>query len=59
MTDVVTLSCPYCGAPTDVHVEADAGHCIEDCMVCCRAIELIVRSDDAGALQVQALRGDE
>ena len=59
MSEIVTLTCPYCGAPTDVHVEADAGAFIEDCTVCCQPIELAVRTDDSGTVQVEAHRGDE
>ncbi len=54
-----TITCPYCGAPTDVHVEAGAGRCIEDCTVCCQPIELVVRADESGAVEVEARRGDE
>jgi hypothetical protein len=35
MSGIVTLTCPYCGAPTDVHVESSADSYIEDCTVCC------------------------
>ncbi len=59
MSGIVTLTCPYCGAPTDVHVESPADSYIEDCTVCCQPIELTVRSDSDGAPQVEARRGDE
>lgn len=59
MSEIITLACHYCGAPTDVHVESSADSYIEDCMVCCQPIELIVRTDAGGAVKVEARRGDE
>ena len=59
MADILTLTCPYCGAPTDVHVEPGSDSCIEDCTVCCQPIELAVRTDADGTAQVEARRGDE
>ncbi len=59
MSDIVTLTCPYCGAPTDVHVEAGADRCIEDCTVCCQPIELTIGADVDGNTTVEAHRGDE
>ncbi|HJU08452.1 MAG TPA: CPXCG motif-containing cysteine-rich protein [Rhodanobacteraceae bacterium] len=59
MSDIVTLTCPYCGAPTDVHVETGADSYIEDCTVCCQPIELTVSTDADGSTAVEAHRGDE
>jgi endogenous inhibitor of DNA gyrase (YacG/DUF329 family) len=59
MSDLITVTCPYCGAPTDVHVEGGAGGYIEDCTVCCQPIELTVRVDENGNVELEARRGDE
>ncbi|HEY8682184.1 MAG TPA: CPXCG motif-containing cysteine-rich protein, partial [Rhodanobacter sp.] len=38
----IDISCPYCGEPIEILVDASAGdqHYIEDCQVCCRPIKL-------------------
>ena len=59
MTEIISITCPYCGAPTDVHVEPGASSYIEDCTVCCQPIELVARTDADGTSQVEARRGDE
>lgn len=59
MQQLIQITCPYCGAPTDVHVESSDGNCIEDCTVCCQPIELVVRVDANGTARVEAHRGDE
>ncbi|HEY3519415.1 MAG TPA: CPXCG motif-containing cysteine-rich protein [Rhodanobacteraceae bacterium] len=59
MSEILTVTCPYCGAPTDVHVEAGADGYIEDCTVCCQPIELTVRTDADGSATIEAHRGDE
>ena len=59
MTEIISITCPYCGAPTDVHVEAEADNYIEDCTVCCQPIELTVRADESGNVELEAHRGDE
>ncbi|WP_449429537.1 CPXCG motif-containing cysteine-rich protein [Rhodanobacter umsongensis] len=50
------ISCPYCGEPIQILVDASAGdqHCIEDCQVCCRPIVLGIRIDADGEPQVSA-----
>ncbi len=44
------VSCPYCGEPIELLVDASAGHqqYIEDCPVCCRPITVAVSVDAAG-----------
>ena len=59
MSEIATVACPYCGAPTDVHVEPGSGSYIEDCTVCCQPIELTVSIDADGGTTVEARRGDE
>lgn len=50
------LSCPYCGEPIEVLIDASAGEqqYIEDCQVCCRPITLSVRIDEDGEPLVSA-----
>ena len=52
----VDISCPYCGEPIEILVDASAGdqHYIEDCQVCCRPITLSVRIDADGDPEVAA-----
>ena len=59
MSEIIAVTCPYCGAPTDVHVEAGADRYIEDCTVCCQPIELTARPDASGSVELEAHRGDE
>jgi hypothetical protein len=56
MLTPVDISCPYCGEPIEILVDASAGdqHYIEDCQVCCRPITLNVRIDTDGQAQVSA-----
>lgn len=46
------ISCPYCGEPIEILVDASAGdqHYIEDCQVCCRPMALSIEIEDSGAL---------
>ena len=47
--DAVEIFCPYCGEPSEVLVDpvggADQAY-VEDCVVCCRPIEIRVRIVD-------------
>lgn len=59
MLDAFAMSCPYCGEPIDILVDASAGdqYYIEDCQVCCRPINVSVQVDEQGEPAV-ALRSD-
>lgn len=49
----ITVHCPYCAEQYETQVDLTAGtftH-IEDCHVCCQAIELHVEVDDRGRLR--------
>lgn len=61
MLDLVSVHCPYCGEPLDLQVDASAGDqsYVEDCHVCCRPIEVAVRVDDDGAVDVDVRGEDE
>jgi hypothetical protein len=51
-TEFVTVQCPYCGEAFDTAVEVSAGSFsyVEDCQVCCQAIELAGEVDESGGL---------
>lgn len=51
-TEFVTVQCPYCGESFEIELDLSAGafDCIEDCQVCCQAIELAGELDEAGEL---------
>ncbi len=57
----VSLTCPYCGEPfvTSVDVTAGSSDYIEDCPVCCQAIEMRCETSPDGAAQVTTRRQDE
>ena len=52
MIETVTIHCPYCGEGFETTVDLSAGSqsYIEDCAVCCRPIEIVLRVDDEGEL---------
>ena len=56
-----TLDCPYCGERVSVELDTggEAQDFIEDCPVCCRAIEFTATLDATGAWQIHARRDDE
>jgi predicted metal-dependent hydrolase len=54
-------SCPYCGEPVAVEVDAElagGAEYVEDCPVCCHPWTVVIR-DDAGRVFVGLERGDE
>ncbi|MDX1500819.1 MAG: CPXCG motif-containing cysteine-rich protein [Thermoanaerobaculia bacterium] len=55
----IEISCPYCGEPVTLAVEADlAGELVHDCEVCCNPWRVTVRRDGDGA-RVEAHRLDD
>jgi len=52
MLEPIILDCPYCGESFSSTIDLSAGsqRYVEDCVVCCRPIEVHVRVDDAGEL---------
>lgn len=50
--EFVSIQCPWCSERLEVHVDLTAGPrtYIEDCQVCCRAMELSIETTDSGAL---------
>lgn len=60
LEDTASVTCPYCGQPTDLRVDISAGSqsYIEDCTVCCQPMEVDISVDAAGDFQVSVSRGD-
>ena len=54
-------TCPYCGEPVQLLVDASAGtqRYVEDCQVCCRPMMVTVDEDREGELLVELRRDDE
>ncbi|HEY8230467.1 MAG TPA: CPXCG motif-containing cysteine-rich protein [Rhodanobacteraceae bacterium] len=60
MPEAISTTCPYCGEPIELVVDASAGSSryIEDCQVCCRPMQVDVEVDD-GQVSVRVRTGDE
>jgi len=60
MIETVTIHCPYCGEGYETTVDLSAGSqsYIEDCAVCCRPIEIVLRVDEEGELTDISTRTD-
>jgi len=55
MLEGVVIHCPYCGEAFETSVDLSAGsqRYIEDCAVCCKPIEVLLRvGEDGGLLDV-------
>lgn len=62
MLEFIVITCPYCGESYETGVDASAGSScyIEDCTVCCRPIEMLLRADgNDNAIEVETRRNDE
>jgi len=53
MLEAVVIHCPYCGEAFETSVDLSAGsqRYIEDCAVCCKPIEVLLRVGADGELQ--------
>lgn len=60
MTELVVIQCPYCGESYEATVDLSAGSqsYIEDCVVCCKPIEIALRVGDDGELLDISTRTD-
>jgi len=60
MIEAVTIHCPYCGEGYETTVDLSAGSqsYIEDCAVCCRPIEIVLRVGEDGELLDLSTRTD-
>ena len=54
------IHCPYCGEMVDIQVDTSGGSAefIEDCSVCCRPIEISLRVQANGEIDLTARRDD-
>jgi hypothetical protein len=53
----VEVQCPWCGESIEVWVEPDSvGSTVQDCDVCCRPCELVIRMDEEGGASVAIAR---
>ena len=54
-----TVICPYCGESFDTMVDTSQGShsTIEDCVVCCRPIQLTVECDPGELFSIDAVPG--
>ena len=58
----VDAECPYCGEPIALAVDTSGGRrqsYVEDCVVCCRPIEVKVLVHADGEVDVTVARQDE
>lgn len=55
------IACPYCGETIAVLIDASVAdqQYIEDCQVCCRPINFIVRVDEVQAVTVNVFHENE
>ena len=53
MVESLRVRCPFCGERFEALVDASGGAAdyIEDCPVCCRPIELHLRTDAGGDIE--------
>lgn len=60
MIETATIHCPYCGEGYETTIDLSAGSqsYIEDCAVCCRPIEIVLRVDEEGELTDISTRTD-
>jgi hypothetical protein len=53
------VACPYCGELTTVTGDEVGGKSVEDCVVCCRPMDVVVERDADGEVSVSVRRQDE
>ncbi len=60
MIESVVIYCPFCGEGFETSVDLSAGSqsYVENCAVCCRPIEIMLRVDAAGELEQVSTRTD-
>jgi Cysteine-rich CPXCG len=52
MVEPIVIHCPYCGESFETAVDLSAGsqRYVEDCAICCRPIEIVLRVGADGEL---------
>jgi hypothetical protein len=60
MLERLVIQCPYCGESYETVVDPSAGsqNYIEDCVVCCRPIEIALQVGDDGEVTGISARSD-
>ncbi|MDE2234557.1 MAG: CPXCG motif-containing cysteine-rich protein [Gammaproteobacteria bacterium] len=60
-TVCVSVQCPYCGENIDLLVDCSVEnqHYVEDCLVCCRPMDVRVSLDGDGRASVVVSREDD
>ena len=53
--------CPYCGEEFTAFIDLSQGdhHTIEDCVVCCRPIEFLIKADNGDLISVETFTDNE
>ena len=53
--------CPYCGETFTAFLDLSQGdhHTIEDCAVCCRPIEFLIKTDNDDLISVETFTDSE
>ena len=62
LVDAADVTCPYCGEPATIAVDAAGGaeqDYVEDCPVCCRPWLVHVRVDEDGLVEAWLDAADE
>ena len=61
MLETIRVTCPFCGERFEALVDASGGETeyIEDCPVCCRPIEMHLRTDVSGDIDSLDVDRDE
>jgi len=59
---IVSLNCPYCGAPLELSVDPTGGDTqqyVEDCAVCCQPMEVFVELEGGDDCSVSVRTCDD
>ena len=61
LLDFQDIDCPYCGEPITLALDASAGaqRYVEDCVVCCRPITVVLEVDDDGVASAVGYAQDD
>lgn len=59
--EVIEIQCPYCGENIEINVDCSVENqsYIEDCLVCCRPVDVTVAVDEEGTPRVEVNTEDD